>query len=49
MSRQGEDELLRAVWQLLDETNEAIAAEEARAAQALIDFNTPILPLRPVL
>jgi len=49
VSRQGEDELLRAVWQLLDETNEAIAAEEARAAQALIDFNTPILPLRPVL
>ncbi|MGB3788050.1 MAG: GTPase ObgE [Phormidesmis sp.] len=47
VSRQGTDELLQAVWRLLDETNEAIAAEEARAAQAVIDFNTPAL--RPVL
>ncbi len=43
VSRQGEDELLRAVWALLDETNEAIAAEAARTAQALIEFNTPAL------
>lgn len=43
VSHQGEDELLRAVWKLLDETNEAIAAEEARAVQALMEFNTPVL------
>ncbi len=47
VSRQGTDELLQAIWRLLDETNEAIAAEEARAIQAVIDFNTPTL--RPVL
>ena len=47
VSRQGTDELLQAIWQLLDQTNEAIAAEEARTAQAIIDFNTPTL--RPVL
>jgi GTPase len=46
VSHEGEDELLRAVWKLLDETNEAIAAQEARAAQALLEFNTPAL--RPV-
>jgi GTPase len=43
VSHQGEDELLRAVWDLLDETNAAIAAQEALAAQALIEFNTPVL------
>ncbi len=43
VSREGEGELLRAVWKLLDDTNEAIAAEEARTAQALIEFNTPML------
>ncbi len=47
VSRQGTDELLQAIWRLLDETNEAIALEEARATQAIIDFNTPTL--RPVL
>ncbi|MEM8506007.1 MAG: GTPase ObgE [Cyanobacteria bacterium P01_D01_bin.1] len=43
VSRQGTDELLQAIWRLLDETNEAIAAEAVRAEQAIIDFNTPIL------
>ncbi|MEO1391769.1 MAG: GTPase ObgE [Cyanobacteria bacterium J06634_5] len=43
VSQQGTEELLQAVWTLLDETNAAIAAEEARAAQALIEFNTPTL------
>ncbi|MEL7520429.1 MAG: GTPase ObgE, partial [Cyanobacteria bacterium J06553_1] len=43
VSQQGTEELLQAVWALLDETNAAIAAEEARAAQALIEFNTPVL------
>lgn len=43
VSRQGTEELMRAVWKLLDETNEAIAAEEAAKQQAIIDFNTPIL------
>jgi GTPase len=42
VSRQGTDELLQAVWKLLDETNAAIKAAEAKAAQALIDFRTPI-------
>ena len=45
VSRQGTEELMRAVWQLLDETNEAIAAEQAAQQQAIIDFNTPILRL----
>ena len=43
VSRQGTEELMRAVWKLLDETNEAIAAEEAAQKQAVIDFNTPAL------
>ena len=43
VSRQGTGELLQAIWQLLDETNEAIAAEEALAVQAIVDFNTPVL------
>lgn len=43
VSRQGTEELLQAIWKLLDKTNEALAAEEARTAQALIEFNTPIL------
>lgn len=43
VSRQGIDELLQAVWQLLAETNLALKAEAERAAQAIIDFNTPIL------
>lgn len=43
VSRQGDGELLQAVWKLLDETNAAIAAEAALAAQALIEFNTPRL------
>ncbi len=43
VSREGEDELLRAVWKLLDETNDAIATEAARTAQAIVEFNTPIL------
>ncbi len=47
VSRQGTDELLQAIWQLLDETNEAIAAEEARTAQAIVDFNTPVLRSTP--
>lgn len=43
VSRQGTDELLQAIWKLLDETNAAIAAEADRTAQALIEFNTPAL------
>ncbi|MFK8183584.1 MAG: GTPase ObgE [Phormidesmis sp.] len=43
VSRQGTEELLQAIWQLLDQTNAALAAEEARTAQAIIEFNTPIL------
>ena len=43
VSRQGTEELMRAVWQLLDETNAAIAREEAEQQQAVIDFNTPVL------
>ncbi|MEM6450890.1 MAG: GTPase ObgE [Cyanobacteria bacterium P01_D01_bin.105] len=43
VSQQGTGELLQAIWTLLDKTNEAIALEEARAAQALIEFTTPIL------
>lgn len=43
VSKQGTEELLQAIWKLLDETNAAIAAEEARTAQALIEFNTPVL------
>ncbi|CAN5831151.1 GTPase ObgE [soil metagenome] len=43
VSRQGTEELLQAIWQLLDETNAAIAAEAARTAAALIEFNTPSL------
>jgi len=43
VSKQGTAELLQAIWKLLDETNKAIAAEEARTTQALIEFNTPIL------
>lgn len=43
VSRQGTEELMRAVWQLLDEVNEAIAQAEAAKQQAIIDFNTPIL------
>lgn len=46
VSQQGTEELLQAVWKLLDETNAAIAAEAARTAQALLEFNTPTL--RPV-
>lgn len=42
VSRQGTAELMRAVWQLLDETNAAIAAAAAQE-QAVIDFNTPVL------
>ena len=47
VSGQGKEELLQAIWKLLDETNAAIAAEEARTAQALIEFNTPILRSNP--
>ncbi|MGB7087331.1 MAG: GTPase ObgE [Phormidesmis sp.] len=47
VSKQGTDELMRAVWKLLDEINEAIATEKAQTAQALIEFNTPTL--RPSL
>ena len=43
VSRQGTEDLMRAVWQLLDEVNEILAAEKAAEEQALIDFNTPIL------
>ncbi|MGC1307289.1 MAG: GTPase ObgE [Phormidesmis sp.] len=43
VSRQGTDEMLQAVWKLLDQTNEALAAEAAHTAQALIEFNTPAL------
>ena len=43
VSQQGTEELLQAIWKLLDETNAAIAAEQARAEQALIEFNTPII------
>ena len=43
VSRQGTDQLLQAIWKLLDETNLALKAEAERAAQAIIEFNTPIL------
>ncbi len=43
VSREGTEELLQAIWKLLDETNSAIAAEAARAAAALVEFNTPVL------
>jgi GTPase len=43
VSHQGTAEMLQAIWQLLDETNAKIRAEEERAAQALIEFNTPQL------
>lgn len=41
VSRQGTDELLQALWKLLDETNAALKAAEAQTAQALLDFKTP--------
>ena len=47
VSKEGTDELLSAIWMLLEEVNEAIAAEESRAAQALIEFNTPTLRSTP--
>ena len=47
VSKEGTDELLSAIWALLEEVNEAIAAEESRAAQALIEFNTPTLRSTP--
>jgi len=43
VSRQGTEEMMRAVWQLLDETNVALQAEEDAQQQAVIDFNTPVL------
>lgn len=43
VSRQGTEEMMRAVWQLLDETNAAIADKEEAQQQAVIDFNTPVL------
>ncbi|MGB3572990.1 MAG: GTPase ObgE [Phormidesmis sp.] len=46
VSRKGTDELLQAVWQLLEETNIAIAAEAEKVAQAIIEFNTPVLQAR---
>ncbi len=46
VSRKGTDELLTAVWQLLEETNIALAAEAEKVAQAIIEFNTPILHAR---
>jgi len=47
VSRQGTEELLQSVWQLLDETNAKLKAEAEQMAQAIIDFNTPVL--RPSL
>ncbi len=47
VSHEGTEELLQAIWKLLDETNRAIAAEAARTAQALIEFNTPALRSSP--
>jgi len=46
VSRKGTDELLQAVWQLLEETNIALEAKAEKAAQAIIEFNTPILQAR---
>ncbi|MEL6488885.1 MAG: GTPase ObgE [Cyanobacteria bacterium J06621_3] len=43
VSRKGTDELLQAIWQLLDETNIALKAKAEAEAQAIIDFNTPVL------
>ena len=43
VSRQGTEELLQHIWQLLDETNVALQAEAERVAQAIIEFNTPVL------
>ena len=43
VSQKGTDELLRATWKLLDETNLVLEAEAEAAAQAIIDFKTPQL------
>ncbi|MEL6939639.1 MAG: GTPase ObgE [Cyanobacteria bacterium J06598_1] len=43
VSRQGTEGLLQAIWQLLDETNLLLKAEAEAAAQAIIEFNTPML------
>ena len=49
VSRQGTEELLQAIWQLLEETNKQLKEEDARTAQAIIDFNTPILRSQKIL